>query len=597
MTAHRPFFRGLSSSPPPIRAAKLFDEYGGLGDRTPQRQNSWIIRRQPLRLDSRNCGNAYGSCSDAYTTTTRTNNNNSNNDNNRCIHIHPSASDLCPARSHTDVDRCDRSIHTVALTGPTKAVSILIGGAAKSGLPQSTNPSECTRNSRDSPRHVPVSPSPRALHGLGITVDRPSISIANSANSGLQFAIHPVASSPSLVRHSVSPVTVGVSATGTVVLSRVSDNSAPVRQQIKNTPFVNVARIQRRNSTATCLPPRPRFEFEPLNNNVRNGSALVRISTTQGRGLVVTASSVRGLQFHTPSRVIRFASPPPPRENLIRPSGSCDSLLTDRLDSNSITVDPAVTQTQAVHHTVLRTNTTGTSFPGVGEVTSFVTRRPVSHIILRDSSIAALNCDMPNVPPSTVNVGVAKANCTPQTRAPVARGSMSGDRVTPSTDASGNVVRVSPITVNSPTAHKPLPPHGRTGPVEPNHGRHKTSSKQSQYFRVQLPCTRAASRSKGFVVTDSLKLYEDQILNYCQTAQQRPQSWCIDFGALNDELTLIDDSNSGSPASTVSSSYSSSSSSDASQSPSFYSRPGMKQPQHSKPGKFRFRVYDLVMVS
>ncbi|TPP67207.1 Rassf1 [Fasciola gigantica] len=460
------------------------------------------------------------------------------------------------------------------------------------------------RTIRDSLRHVPITPS-RSLHGLGITVDNSSsISISSagsSGGSGLQFAVRPVSSSPSLVRSSLAPVTVGVNATGTVVLSRVLDDSAPaVRQRIITTPFLNVARVQRRNSTATCLPPRPRFEIEPV-QCARNGSTLVRISSAQGGGLVVTASSVSGLKFQTPSRVIRFASPPPPpasqqQGNLLRPSGSCDSLLPDRFEPGLIVANQSARgATRAHRHTVIRTNSTGTSFTAsIGEIGSPVRRRPTSYIILRDSTTAALNCDMPNVPPSTVSVGAAKANCAPQPRAAVSASRtsflhepMSGERIMPFTDASGNVItRLSPVSANPPSAaHKPLPPppSGRTNSTV-THGRHKTTAKQSQYFRVQLPCTRAVSRSKGFVVTDSLKLYEDQILNYCQAAQQRPQSWCMDFGAFSDELTLIDDSNSGSPASTVSSSYSSSSSSDTSQSPSFYSKAGLKQPhEHSKP--------------
>ncbi|KAA0188121.1 hypothetical protein FBUS_00553 [Fasciolopsis buskii] len=606
---NRSYLRGLSSSPPPLRLSKAFNEYAEQNERVPQRQHSWIIRRQPSRSDSGICGAGYViNTSDAHNAASAGANKNGNNSNSN--HTHLSASgDLFPTRSHIDVERSERSIHTVALTGPTKAVSILIGGPVNSGLPQSANPNEGIRVTRDSLRPVPIALSPRSPHGLGITVDNQnsSISISSAASSGgtgsLQLAVRPACNSPSVVRPSLAPVTVGVSATGTVVLSRVSDISQPaVRQRLITTPFFNVARVQRRNSTATCLPPRPRFEIEPVQHATRNGSTLVRISSAPGRGLVVTASSASGLKFQTPSRVIRFASPPPPpptASQQLRPSGSCDSLLSDRLVSGLAVADqPVRGLTQTHRHTVTRTNSTVASVvASIDEFGSSVPRPPESVIVLRDNTVTTLNCDMPNVPPSTVNVGTAKANCAPQPRASVSTSRtafvnepMSRERAIPFTDASSNLItHVSPVTVTPPsTAHKPLPPSlsGRSNPAEA-HGRHKTTAaKQSQYFRVQIPCTRAAARSKGFVVTDSLKLYEDQILNYCQAAQQRPQSWCIDFGALNDELTLIDDSNSGSPASTVSSSYSSSSSSDASQSPSFYSKAGPKQPtQHSKPGK------------
>nr|CAH8856783.1 unnamed protein product [Trichobilharzia regenti]CAH8856786.1 unnamed protein product [Trichobilharzia regenti] len=94
--------------------------------------------------------------------------------------------------------------------------------------------------------------------------------------------------------------------------------------------------------------------------------------------------------------------------------------------------------------------------------------------------------------------------------------------------------------------------------------RSSVSGNNPNYFRIQIPSTRAISRPKGFAMTDSLKLYEEQIFSHCQP-HQRPQSWCLDFDQPRDEHNPVDDSHSSSPASTVSSSFSSSSSSDTSQ--------------------------------
>lgn len=77
----------------------------------------------------------------------------------------------------------------------------------------------------------------------------------------------------------------------------------------------------------------------------------------------------------------------------------------------------------------------------------------------------------------------------------------------------------------------------------------------AHYSRIQIPSTKAASRAKGFTMTDSLKLYEEQIFSHYE-ANQRPQSWCMDFADEANDDRVSD----GSPASTVCSSFSSSSS-------------------------------------
>ncbi|VDM31893.1 unnamed protein product [Hydatigera taeniaeformis] len=90
------------------------------------------------------------------------------------------------------------------------------------------------------------------------------------------------------------------------------------------------------------------------------------------------------------------------------------------------------------------------------------------------------------------------------------------------------------------------------------------------YSRIQLPCTKASSRSNTRVMTDSLKLYEEQIFSHQISSGQRPLSWCIDLGTMDKSMTHTpDDNSSGSPSvtnssSTMSSACSSSSSSNAS---------------------------------
>lgn len=91
------------------------------------------------------------------------------------------------------------------------------------------------------------------------------------------------------------------------------------------------------------------------------------------------------------------------------------------------------------------------------------------------------------------------------------------------------------------------------------------------YARIQLPCTKASSRNNNHVMTDSLKLYEEQIFSHQISSGQRPFSWCIDVGSLDKSMgrTPDDNNSSGSPSatnssSTMSSACSSSSSSNAS---------------------------------
>ncbi|VDN10763.1 unnamed protein product [Dibothriocephalus latus] len=92
-----------------------------------------------------------------------------------------------------------------------------------------------------------------------------------------------------------------------------------------------------------------------------------------------------------------------------------------------------------------------------------------------------------------------------------------------------------------------------------------------KYFRVKLPSTRASSRCNDHVMTDSLKLYEEQIFSHQILSGQRPMSWCIDVQRQGESVRGVgDDHSSGSPSvtnsssTTMSSACSSSSSSNAS---------------------------------
>ncbi len=57
------------------------------------------------------------------------------------------------------------------------------------------------------------------------------------------------------------------------------------------------------------------------------------------------------------------------------------------------------------------------------------------------------------------------------------------------------------------------------------------------FSRIQLPSTRASSRTNKHVMTDSLKLYEEQIFTHQILSGQRPLSWCIDTHFLEANLS------------------------------------------------------------
>ncbi|KAA3678372.1 uncharacterized protein DEA37_0004492 [Paragonimus westermani] len=453
-----------------------------------------------------------------------------------------------------------KSIRAFALTPPTKAISILIGGTKSNAVGSRDD----MQAARDSSKQALVSPSqrtgPPVLYDLGVTVDRPTVAVRSVRVCGPSAApVSTVVSARSTtaqpVHHSVAlshtPLTVGVSDTGSVLVSRETDSAIANNRPVScPRPCNNTA--SRRNSFTTSRPPLPRSNTEP--HSVGSRQTRVRISTSKGCGVLVATSSVGGLTFVTdPSRVESNSA-----RHSLRPSGSCDNL------SHTIEFDFRPNE-----HSVIRA--TNRSFTrSIVRTTSLVDRREFdnsssNHFVTEQTG------DMPNAP-SSGGLGAAKASCSPTShetrpviRLPYLNENMSGSQTSPHSSAPCNIFGLSPVIVSS--SGKPA-----SGPGNAKDKSARLSNRTAnpgQYFRIQLPCTRASSRSKGFSVTDSLKLYEDQIFSQCDPSQ-RPQSWCIDFGSSVDEIALIDDSHPSSPASTVSSSYSSSSSSDTSQSPSFY---------------------------
>lgn len=121
------------------------------------------------------------------------------------------------------------------------------------------------------------------------------------------------------------------------------------------------------------------------------------------------------------------------------------------------------------------------------------------------------------------------------------------------------------------------------------------------YSRVQLPCTRASSRAvnNNHVMTDSLKLYEEQIFSHQILSGQRPLSWCIDTAFMDTGRTTPvgadvanhDNSNSSSSpsSSTVSSNFSSSSS-------SYCSNASNHAPQPLPPPRIGQRINRLALL-
>ncbi|OON13788.1 N-acetyllactosaminide 3-alpha-galactosyltransferase, partial [Opisthorchis viverrini] len=436
------------------------------------------------------------------------------------------------ARDSLIVRRDGGSITAFALPPPTKTVATTIGGASHDavGWPGST------LSMRDSPErvHTPSlneavtsrwnDPSRRFSACIGTqAVHTSGIAPPSGFTTRVPIAVDSVFFTP----HSGSVSAVPFAVVDTAVCPPCINQ---VHTATSNHPAQCV--FYRTNSISSARPPLP-----PVESEVAIGQTAVRISASKGCGFVVSTSNARELRLVASNVADRRQA------YILHSSGSCESL-----QSHTIKLD--VRPSRRTASGITRSSRTGSSLDRSG---SFIFVGQQSDTIMPNS-------------PSSGGLGSAKASCSAtshgthhQTRiTPPPDCSISGRRSSPGC-SHNNVFGISPVIVPSSGKPSPNPTLTSLKALHPP----KKQVKQEQYFRVQLPCTRAASRSKDFVVTDSLKLYENQISNHCEAAQ-RPQSWCIDLGPAVDELPLAGDSHSVSPTSTVSS-LSSSSSSDASQ--------------------------------
>ncbi|CAL8071578.1 unnamed protein product [Calicophoron daubneyi] len=532
--------RGVSTSPPGRRFSISGSDQRSRRAEPPRRQNSLTIRRLSWQLNSGNDSgqtNRTGSVSVA-----------------RRICVHPDPAGRPPPHISVSADTVNRSIHTLTLIQPAPAISIMIGGAGSNPAGPRDKLTTLSESSNHSPKSPLQSIKESASFDLGIPVDSAAELLQNTSHTS--FTVVPSSDTP-CVR---SPVSIEVGNAKPVLVCRPHDT---ISQRIFLGSLSDPPSVHRCDIISS-RPPLPQVDADS-----KTGKTLVRISSGS-RGLVVAASSSNEVHIVTPTVALRSRSPSVPR-GILRPCGSCDNLLSRRLQLDTSTPAEFSPVKPLFHHFVLRGRSASEQDP------------PLHHRLSHGNLIEQLNCDMPNAP-LPAGLGSAKASCLPHVgpnnqmsgtnaiptrpRSSILSEAMSGDPTPPYTEVSGGIVGMPAMaSVSSSGNNKPVASPGLGRIKHQRLSSSNSGSHQSQYFRVQLPCTRANARPKGFAPTDSLKLYEDQILNYSGAGAQRPQSWCIDLGQLGDEIALIDDSHSASPASTVSSR--SSSSSDTSQSPSF----------------------------
>lgn len=524
--------RCISASPPAPPRALNRDDQLSVCLRPSRRQNSLIIRRQSWQPGFAYC--------EGHNKTEATS---------PASIQQPESFRSYRSRDSTDVSSASESIQALSLTPLTKTVSILIGG----NCPNDVGWRDNTRATCESPRYVPASPLFRAVAPASY-IPSPAKVEPRNAERRERFIVPCYGPYPTvlptpatncrysrIVNAQYAPVSVGP----VLVRPAKGGPNHERRSELNPTSYSAFTHLDFQQS----LPPLPRSENTPP--VVDKAQTCVCISTPNGCEVVVTASLPRGRRSLSASRSSPVAS-----NTGLRPSGSCLNI-----SSRNIEIDTRQnthigrTFKELFHHSFGSTtfSVRATDFP--------------SH--QTEYSAIKISGDMPNVP-SSDGLGAAKANCSPAshgilptTRASYLNGAIPGDQTPQFCDFSG----LSPVVV--PSTGKPVP-----GPWANKLKSTKPGVKvanQAQYFRVQLPCTRAVANPKGFCVTDSLKLYEDQFLNYCDP-RQRPQSWCSDFMSSNDEGVQLDDSHSSSSVSTVSSSGSSSSS-DAPRSPYCYERP------------------------
>lgn len=438
----------------------------------------------------------------------------------------------------------EKSIRHTALTPHANGISIVIG--ATNSASNETPDRKLLRD--DSFNLNSVSPLGRigepGLYDLGIPVDSSSVSLSTSQtdNSSLNFSALPCLSitTKPIVRCPVSNShSISISVNGNAALLLNGNNDSSYSFYPKSTSGqTRITSLHNKNVALNDRPPLPHSDISVK----KSGVAVVRISATN------SARVVSNLPPKNPINVISVRNPPEPLHSY----SSYENLLSDGARRFSL-IDQNPERAKLRYRSVL-TNVLS----------------PNSSQRLFHSSCDHYVKAMPNA--QSMGIEDIKTNCVPQAR--LAKPTMINSTTDFNTQGRNDDLRTllnsrNPRNNNSPV-HQNIPPTGNkisgsnTSDQLKNIRSSFSGTNSQNYFRIQIPSTRAISRPKGFAMTDSLKLYEEQIFSHCQPSQ-RPQSWCLDFDQPRDENNPVDDSHSSSPASTVSSSFSSSSSSDTSQ--------------------------------
>ncbi|TNN11462.1 Ras association domain-containing protein isoform 1 [Schistosoma japonicum] len=438
----------------------------------------------------------------------------------------------------------ERSMYHTTLTPRTNGIAIMIG-STNSTSNRTSDKILLTNDSHNSNSVLSLGRiGEPGLYDLGIPVDSNSIShsTSQSDNCNLNFSAPPCLSitKQPIVRCPVSnshSISISVNGSTALLLNGNNDNLCSLYQESNNERTTKI-NLQNKNVTLNDRPPLPHSD---TNFGKKGGFGVVRISATN------SATALRNLPPKTPTN---FSARN--HSKLLHSSGSYENLQAYGTRRLSLT-DRNHEFTKLRYRSVL-TNALS----------------PNSSQQLFHSSCDHYIEAMPNA--QSMGIEEIKTNCSPQAR--LANPTMVSNTSDYRTQAANIDLRSllnsrTPRNNNSPVRQNILAAgnkiSGSNVSDQVKNVRSSFSGTNSQnYFRIQIPSTRAISRPKGFAMTDSLKLYEEQIFSHCQPSQ-RPQSWCLDFDQPRDENNPVDDSHSSSPASTVSSSFSSSSSSDTSQ--------------------------------
>ncbi|CAH8597787.1 unnamed protein product [Schistosoma rodhaini] len=433
----------------------------------------------------------------------------------------------------------EKSIRQTALTPYAKGISIVIG--ATNSASNETPDRKLLRD--DSFNLNSVSPLGRigepGLYDLGIPVDSSSVSLSTSQtdNSSLNFSALPCLSitTKPIVRCPVSNShSISISVNGNAALLLNGNNDSSYSFYPKSTSGqTTITSLRNKNVTLNDRPPLPHSDISCVKKSI----AVVRISATN------SARVLSNLPPRSPINVISVRNPPEPLHSY----SSYENLLSNGARRFSL-IDQNPERANLRYRSVL------------------------TNVLSPNSSQRFFHssCDhyieaMPNA--QSMGIEDIKTNCAPQAR--LAKPTMVSSTTDFNTQGQNDDLRTllnsrNPRNNDSPVRRN-IPPTGNkisgsnTSDQLKNIRSSFSGTHNQNYFRIQIPSTRAISRPKGFAMTDSLKLYEEQIFSHCQPSQ-RPQSWCLDFDQPRDENNLVDDSHSSSPASTVSSSFSSSSS-------------------------------------